>query len=263
MAVPHSNSHPNPRLARYSRWQAAATHLGLSASIGAFAFALMLLVWYPGEFFRLGGGSTLIMVLVGVDVALGPLLTLVVFDPLKRLLKLDLALIATVQLAALVYGTWVMFEARPAYLVFVVDRFEVIATIEVDAAARAAATHDEFRGLNFGRPLLAAARMPDDPQARNEVVMNAMKGIDLLLTPRYWVPYEAMRERVLARARPLDEIRALDPEGNGAAIDRALARLGRDAASLRAVGVKAKFGDAVMLVDAKTGDTVEMIPAMW
>jgi len=257
-----TDAHPNPRLARFSRWQAAATHLGLSAGIGALAFALMLGVWYPGEFFRLGGGSTLILILVGVDVAIGPLLTLVVFDPLKRLLKLDLALIASVQLAALCYGGWVMFEARPAYLVFIVDRFEVIAAIEAGSAARAAA-REEFRGVNLGRPRLAAARMPDDPQARNEVVQAAMQGVDLLLLPRFWVPYDEMRERVRDRARTLDEIRALDPEHNGAALDRALARLGRPAGSLRAVGVKAKFGEAVMLVDAATGDTVEMIPAIW
>jgi hypothetical protein len=256
-------AHPNPRLAGWTRWQAAAVHAAISASIGALAFVLMLLVWFPGELFRIAGGSTLIVLMVGVDVVLGPLLTLVVFDPLKRLLRFDLALIATVQLAALLYGTWVMFEARPAYVVFAVDRFDVVSTLEVDAAARAGAQREEFRRINLGRPKLVAAVMPSDPQARNEVVMAAMNGIDLLLTPRYWVPYAEARDRVLARAHPLDDIRKVDPATNGPVLEAALARLGRPAASLRALGVKAKDGEAVMLIDAETGEPVEMVPAVW
>lgn len=255
--------HPNPRLARYSRWQAAGFHAALSATIGALALALMLGVWFPGELFRIAGGSTLIVILCGVDVALGPLLTLVVFDPAKRLLKLDLALIGTVQLAALLYGTFVMFEARPAYVVFVVDRFDVVSTVEVDAAARAAAQRDEFRGINLGRPKLAAALMPTDPQARNEVVAAAAGGVDLLLTPRYWVPYAEARERVLARARTLDDIRKVDPATNGPVLDAAVAALGRPADRLRALGVKAKEGEAVMLIDAATAEPLEMVPAVW
>lgn len=260
---PVSPTHPNPRLARFSRWQAAGIHASASAAIGALALMLMLLVWYPGEFFRIAGGSTLIVILVGVDVVLGPLLTLVVFNPMKRLLKLDLAIIATVQVAALVYGTWVMFEARPAYLVFVVDRFDVVSSINVDAADRAAARREEFRGINLGRPLLAAAVMPTDPAERNEVVSAAAGGVDLLLTPRYWVPYAEARDRVLARARPLEDIRKVDPVVNGPVLDAALARLGRPADSLRALGVKAKEGEAVMLVDAVTGEPVEMVGAVW
>jgi hypothetical protein len=255
--------HPNPRLARFTRWQAAGIHVSVSAAIGALALILMLLVWYPGELFRIAGGSTLIVILVGVDVVLGPLLTLVVFDPAKRLLKLDLALIASVQLAALVYGTWVMFEARPAYLVFVVDRIDVVTAVAADPAARAAARRDEFRGLNLGRPMLAAAPMPTDPDERNQVVAAAAGGVDLLLTPRYWVPYAEAKDQVLARARSLDDIRKVDPATNGPALDAALAALGRPAESLRALGVKAKDGEAVMLIDAASGQPVEMVRAVW
>ena len=190
---------------------------------------LMLLVWYPGEYFRIAGGSALIVILVGVDIVLGPLLTLVVFNPMKRLLKLDLALIATVQLAALCYGTWVMFEARPAWLVFVVDRFEVISTIDVSAADRAAAKRPEFRSINLGRPLLAAAAMPTDSKERNAVVAAAMDGVDALLLPRHWVPWAEARERALSRALTLDAMRAVDPAVNGPVFDAALAELGRPA----------------------------------
>jgi hypothetical protein len=256
-------AHPNPSLARFSRWQAAAFHASLSAAVGAIALALVLGVWFPDELFRIAGGSELVMILVGVDLVLGPLLTLIVFDARKRLLKLDLVLIGGLQLVALCYGTFVMFEARPAYLVFVVDRFDVVSTVDVDAAARAAALHPEFRGVNLGRPKLAAAALPTDPAERNQVVMAAAGGVDLLLTPRYWVPFDQARSEVLRRAKPLEAFRKVDPAVNGPVLDAALASLGRPAESLRGLGIMAKHGEAVMLVDATTGEPVEMVRAVW
>ena len=47
----------------------------------------------------------LILLMIGVDVVIGPLLTLIVFDPKKKHLKFDLVVIAALQLAALAYGS--------------------------------------------------------------------------------------------------------------------------------------------------------------
>lgn len=251
------------RFAGVSRWRASAVHLGISATIGAVAVAIMLLAWYPGEYFRICGGSMLVLIMVGVDVCLGPAITLIIFDPAKgRRLLFDLATIAAVQLAALTYGGYIMFEARPAYAVFVTDRFDVVNVFDLPAEMRARATDPRFRDLPWLGPRLAVARLPDDPAARNEVMMAAAQGIDLMLEPRYWVPYGAGRDLVLARAKPVDAFRSAAP-GNSAAIDRALADLGRQPASVRAVGVIAPHGMALMLLDAETAQPLRMIDAAW
>jgi hypothetical protein len=246
-----------------TRWRAAGLHLGISAAIGVVAVAVMLLAWYPGEYFRISGGSMLVLILVGVDVGLGPLITLVIFDPRKgRRLLFDLAFIATVQLAALGYGAYIMFEARPAYAVFVVDRFDVINVMDLSAEKRALAADPRFRDLPWLGPRLAVSRLPSDPAARQEVMMAAAQGVDLMLEPRFWVPYAAGRDLVLARARPLDAFRGIAP-GNAAAIDAALADLGRSAETVRAVGVNAPHGMALMLLDAETAVPLRMIDAAW
>jgi hypothetical protein len=246
-----------------SRLRASATHLTLSASIGLVAVAIMLLGWYPDEYFRISGGSMLVMIMVSVDVGLGPLITLAVFDPAKgRRLVYDLMFIATVQLAALVYGGYIMFEARPAYAVFVTDRFDVINVIDLPAEKRAAALDPRFRDLPWLGPRLAVSRLPSDPAARREVMMAAAQGVDLMLEPKLWVPYADGRDVVLARAKPLDAFRGVAP-GNAAAIDAALAELGRTADTVRAVGVNAPHGMALMLLDARTAEPLEMIDAAW
>ena len=104
----------------------------LSALIAATVVTIMLLVWYPPPYFDAMGGQGLLKILVGVDVTLGPLLTLIIFDPRKKSLRFDLSVIAALQIAALAYGVWVMFEARPVYTAFAMDRFDIVSANQLD-----------------------------------------------------------------------------------------------------------------------------------
>ena len=94
---------------------------------GLFALATYFL-WYPQPLLALQGGLLVMGVLLGVDVVLGPLMTLLVFSPHKprRELRFDLAVIVTVQLAAFMYGSWVVYSERPQYLVFAQSQFFVV-----------------------------------------------------------------------------------------------------------------------------------------
>src|SRR5688572_10458424 len=113
-----------------SRWRASGIHLLISVFIAAAGLALMLAAWYPGPLFQAAGGNELLFILVGVDVVIGPLITLAVFMAKKRGMRFDLAVIGTLQVAALLYGGWVVAASRPAFIVFVNDRFEVASALE-------------------------------------------------------------------------------------------------------------------------------------
>src|SRR5512137_2835497 len=121
-------------LERLNRWKAASIHFGISVVIATALFAAMLLVWYPHPYFHAAGGQKLLLLLIGVDVVIGPLLTLIVFDPRKKNLKMDLAVIVALQLAALVYGATIMFNARPVFVAFAGDRFELVEANAIAAA---------------------------------------------------------------------------------------------------------------------------------
>ena len=87
-----------------SRWKAATIYLAISAVIAGAVLWAMLAVWYPRPFFEAAGGGHLLFILVGVDVVLGPTITLIVFDIQKKklsALQFDLTVIAVLQLAAL------------------------------------------------------------------------------------------------------------------------------------------------------------------
>src|SRR5260221_1526349 len=125
------------------RWQASGLHLLISVAIAAAVLALMLSLWYSGPLFEAAGGNDLLFILVGVDVVIGPLITLVIFRSGKRGLKFDLAAIAVLQMGALVYGMHLVYLARPAFILFVADQFQLASAVQLDPDELAQAHYPE------------------------------------------------------------------------------------------------------------------------
>src|SRR5471032_315728 len=191
------------RKAPVSRWKASGIHLVLSAGIAGALVAVMLLVWYPWPLFEVAGGSGLIMILVGVDVVLGPLITLVIFKAGKKGLKFDLAVIASLQLAALAYGVHAVYVVRPVYIVYNIDRFNLVAAIDLDPADVAAAKREEFRHLPVDGPHYIAAIQPTDLRERLRILEFALAGKDVHLFPQQYVPYGEDVQNALRHARDI------------------------------------------------------------
>ena len=242
----------------FSRWQAAGTHFLVCVAIAVAVVALMLEVWYPRPLFEAAGGNGLLYILVGVDVILGPLLTLVVFKSGKRGMKFDLAMIAAVQVAALVYGCHIVYLARPAFIVFVKDRFELATVVELEAGELAAAKYPQFRSVPWSGPLLAVADIPTDPVERTRVIVAALAGRDMQNFPRYFVPYEERSKEVLAKADTIVKLRTSEPV-SAKAVDAYLASSGTREDSVRSVMLRTRFAWIVVLVDANTAKPVKML----
>jgi len=242
----------------FSRWQASGLHLLISASIATLSLALILGLWFPGPLFEAAGGLGLLYLLVGVDVMLGPLLTLVVFKSGKPGLKFDLAVIGTLQLAALVYGLSVVSLARPAFVVFVLDRFELVSAVDLSSEDLQAARYEEFRSAPWTGPRLAAADLPDDPDERQSLIRLAASGLDVQNFPRYYVPYVERTKQVLARAVAPARLRETEPE-TAKAVDAWLAASGTKESDVRALMLRTRFAWIAVLVDPKTAQPVKYI----
>ena len=107
---------------------AFGVHFIATALLAAAAAALIFLVWFPAPFDEMVGGAKLFVLVVGCDLALGPLISLVIYNRAKsrRQLVIDYTIVAVVQLAAMSYGVWVMAASRPVYVAFSTDRLEVV-----------------------------------------------------------------------------------------------------------------------------------------
>lgn len=246
------------RLASLNRHQAAGVHFALSVVVAATVLAALLLVWYPQPYFRLAGGAGLIIILIGVDVVMGPLMTLVVYNPAKKSLRLDLAVIVALQVAALAYGIWVIAQARPAFVVFAGERFTVVGANMIDPESLAAA-RPPWNTLPIDGPKIVGAIPPGDPAEREKVVMLLTSGVDLPFLPRYYVPFADVVGRLKAKAQPLEVLEQRKPDAKPA-LDAAISRSGVPRSSLAWVPVVGRLETGTAIVDVARGEVVAVVP---
>jgi hypothetical protein len=238
-----------------NRYKAALIHLGISVGIGAAVLIFMRAAWYPGPFFSAVGGAGLVLILLGVDVTIGPLITLVVFDTAKKSLRMDLTIVALLQLAAFLYGVFIIFEARPVYVAFSVDRFELVRAADLDPEDVKNAPVERFRSLPLLRPQVIAVQGPTDPAEKMKVLELALQGKDLHLRPQYYAPYEQQKDLVKQKIQSIERLKELNPAARGE-IDRAIQAMGRKAQAIGFVPLRARERDLAVVIDRSTGDII-------
>lgn len=96
-----------------NRYQAFGIHFGVSLLLFFVLAILVFQLWYPGLLFESEQGWRALLLIAGVDLVLGPTLTLLVFAPEKKSLKFDLFVIFLIQIAALIYGVYTIHGNRP------------------------------------------------------------------------------------------------------------------------------------------------------
>jgi hypothetical protein len=239
-----------------NRYKAALIHLGISAGIGIATLLFMLAAWYPGPFFKAVGGGGLVLILLGVDVTIGPLITLVVFNTAKKSLKMDLTVVALLQIAAFLYGVSVIYEARPVYVAFVVDRFELVRAADLDPDDLKKAKLERFKTLPLLRPQPIGVQRPTDPAEKTKALELALQGKDVHLRPEYYTPYEAQEDLVKQKLQPIQRLKDLNPGATGE-IDRAVQATGKKEDEIGFVPLRAREKDLAVVIDKATGDILD------
>ncbi len=239
------------------RLRAALIHLALSAAIAGAMAWLVLRLWYPAPYRVVSGGQELFLLVMFVDVTLGPLLTLTVADPNKRwvVLRRDLAVIGALQLAGLAYGLYAVAEARPVAAVLEEDhRVRVIRAFDLTPEELAKAPAG-LQALSWNGPRRLAVRKPR-PDEEFEATIARMGESGLGVRPQFWLP-PAESEAAWAKAgRPATELRqSLDPAASER-LDKAIEATGRPADKLNALPILARRKDHVLLTDAADGTVV-------
>lgn len=243
-----------------SRWKAAALHLCISIAIAAVASGLLLGVWYPPPYFHAGGGGKLMALVVGVDVSIGPLLTLLVFKSGKRGLKFDLTVIGILQATALVYGFHVLVNSRPVFMVAAVDRFVVVSAEDIASADLGKTSDPAWRHLSWTGPVLVGAMPPADPKQRENLMFSTLQGgKDIQDLPEYYVPYSTMAGKMIARANSVARLRSMHPDASGE-ISRWLHAHHFNDAQVVWLPIQARKWDMVMMMDKATGQPIGPIP---
>lgn len=243
------------------RIRASAIHLSLSVLVAALSALLVFGLWYPYPYREIAGGRELFLLMVLVDVVMGPLITLAIFDRRKPWseLRRDLVIVVVLQLSALGYGLWTVAMARPVHLVFEIDRFRVVHAIEIPEEL----LHKTPEGISafpYSGPSLLGLRAFKDGQEQMEATMAALQGISLASRPDLWQTYDVSRPDVLRVAKPVGQLRQRFPT-QVAAIEEAMAGKGADAVdAARYVPLAARKSFWTVLVDGRNADILGFVP---
>ena len=216
------------------------TAFGLHLLGSAIALTLVLgtlyFGWYRWPGWYLSSVLRVVGVLVLVDLVLGPALTLIVTNPRKprRVLARDIAMIVTVQLAALVYGSATLWSGRPLYYAFSANSLECVQASDIDKSeiSLALRQNPSLAPHWYSLPRWVWAPLPDDPDEAMHIVNDASfgSGNDVTDMPRYFKPWDQGLPKLRDQLKRLDDITYLSKKekqslnarlsGEGFAVDQ-------------------------------------------
>ena len=193
------------------RFKAFGLHLLGSVCVLALVLGVLYLGWYRWPGWYLTGGVKIAALMTGIDVILGPVLTLVIANPTKprRELTRDIGIIIGVQLLAAGYGATTLWQGRVLYYVFSQKYLEIV---------QASDLHDEqitsARQLNpgfaphwYSLPRWIYAPLPQDPKLQEQIVRSAVSGEDdVTQMPRYYQSWETGSQELSKTLAPVDTL---------------------------------------------------------
>ncbi len=111
-----------------TRFKAALIHFSISLIVIGLFIGVVFFIWYPKPLYSIAHVIEPLKLLVLIDVIVGPALTFIVFSNKKslKLLRIDLSLIALLQISALGYGVYSIYSGRSSIIVFADGRFNYL-----------------------------------------------------------------------------------------------------------------------------------------
>ena len=216
----------------------------------------MVLVWYARPLFAAAGTGRIPVFLAIVAVLAGPLFVFLAIRAGRALPKSRVLAIAALQAVVAAGCALALYVQRPVYLVFTVDRFDLVLARDIAPQDLAKVTNPVFSRRPLGAPEYAAALAPSDPGEARRVLDAALEGgKDLQAYPQYYVAYASHALNALRRSKPVGAIL----ERDAGKVARYLESVGRAQDSVRYLPLRARSRDGVVLLDASTGIPLEVL----
>lgn len=232
--------------------QAFIAHLSISIIISILCLSLVYLVWNPSPLYKATGITDIFILMLSIDIILGPLLTFIVYKKGKKTLKFDLIVIALLQLSALTYGLYNVYEGRPVWITYIVDRFELIRNHEVDN--RKLKESNLYKTSSITGPKYVVAIIPEDPKRKSDIFLEeAIAGISPAQRPELYQSIENAYPLIRKKALDLKKLNSFNDSNKV----KDIVKKYPDADSY--VPLKASALDMTVLINRKTGHIIAIV----
>jgi len=136
-----------------ARLAAFFVHFCASALVISLFSLLVFFIWYPYPYYKLQDTIEIALVLAGVDVVLGPVITFIIYNIRKPVAELtrDISLVVIIQLGALLWGASLIYSMRPVFVVYIDGTFHTttLKTVELDKLTDNISVPNFFEGPKF------------------------------------------------------------------------------------------------------------------
>lgn len=229
------------------------SHLSISLLIALLVIGLVFFVWYPAPLAKAVGVTQIFLMLIVIDVILGPILGFLVYKEGKKTLKFDLAVIILIQLSALCYGIYSIAQGRPVWLVYNVDRFELVRSNEL-IKENIQQAQVPFQSPPLFKPQYAAVQFAKDPKQRSEDLFTEISlGISLAQRPESYVSLVQVKQLMQQRAQSLNMLEQFNDKAD---IKKVLSKYPQADAW---VPLKANAVDMVVLLKKDTAEVIKIV----
>ena len=186
------------------------------------------------------------------------LITLIIFDQKKKYQKFDLAVIGIIQLSALAYGASIMFQARPVFVVYYKDRFEVVIPARIPSDELARVTRGTFKTIPLDGPMHVAVSLPSDEKELQRMLTESRAFGDYFAFPQHYVSYADRAAVAGVASKSIKTLRTKNPKIDDQLIPLLNAR-GIDEDKVGFLPLNTKSDDMAVILEKTTGRILGMI----
>ena len=229
------------------------SHLCISFLIALIAMGIVFFVWYPAPLAIAVGVTHLFLMMLVIDVIVGPLLGLLVYKEGKKTLKMDLSIIIVLQILALGYGVYSIEQGRPVWIAYNVDRFELVRKNEIiiDHTDKAPL---QFRDAPWFKPQWVGVEFAKDANVRSDdLFAEALGGISIAQKPERYVDFSKTTTQLKQRTKNLKD---LNQYNDVQQVDRILSKYPQ---ATGFVPLKSNAVDMTVLINKDTGEVVKIV----
>jgi len=241
------------------RLKAFSLHLLASMCVISVFLTFVFLVWYPEPYYKIYGVWGAIKIVVGVDLFIGPLLTLVVFDETKKssVLARDLFVIVLLQASAFIWGVHVTHSVRPSFNVFHEGTFYLFSKQDVDVDRM---VNKDLVPAFWQAATKVYVKPPKDKEEYNHIyahLIDSDKRPDVMYLTERYLPINDIKEKVDNSAINIDKA-SKNPE-NKKAIDSFFRLSDKTPEECRLYSIKGVNTHATLVVEKETGKNIGYI----
>ena len=229
------------------------SHLIISFFVALITIGCVFFIWYPSPLTKAVGVTHIFLMMLMIDVIIGPLLGLLVYKEGKKTLKMDIGIIILIQIIALNYGLYSIAQGRPVWLAYYVDRFQLIRNNEIIDKNIAKAL-SQYQNPSWFKPQYVGVEFAQDKQIRNDdIFAEVLGGISVAQKPERYVPLDKVKNQIQKRAQSLETLNKFNDK---ILVQKTLSQYPQATAF---VPLKANAVDMTVLINKEKGEVVKIV----